>query len=166
MTAIESNLITSIARELFIEAYEGAQGEATWFVNNDPNCGILGSIAPLTAEQASQTLTEGGRSVAAHVEHLRWSLANVNAVARGGAWNPDWSVSWSVQTVTDAQWNDLQANLRNEYNMVLEALGAVELDGSDRPMLTGILALAPHAAHHLGTIRQMAKCIAAQACNG
>lgn len=160
MTTIEANLLISVARELFVEAYEGAQGTATWFVNNEPGCGILGSISPLTAQQASQAVTAGGRTVAAHIEHLRWSLANVNTVARGGEWNADWSTSWSVQTVTDEQWSALQEDLHREYEMVLQALDTVELDGSDRPMLTGILALAPHAAHHLGSVRQMVKLFA------
>jgi hypothetical protein len=157
MPAIETDTIISVARELFSEAYEGAQGANTWFVNNEPNCGILGSVSTLNAEQASRTLANGGRSVAAHIEHLRWSLANVNTVARGGEWNPDWSTSWSVQTVTDQEWKQLQTNLRHEYELVLEAMSELDLDGVDRAILTGILSLAPHAAHHLGTIRQMVR---------
>lgn len=158
MTTIQSDSLRQIIRELFTEAYEGSQGRWTWFVNTEPNCGVFGTIEGLTAEQASKPLTQGGRSIAAHVEHLRWSLANVNGVARGKQWNPDWSGSWAVQEVNDQQWDDLRAALRREFDLVLEAIDAAP-EFADRDMLTGMIAMAPHAAHHLGTIRQMAATI-------
>lgn len=155
MSTIQSEDVREIIRVLFNEAFEGSQGGWTWFVNTEPNCGVFGTIEGLTAEQASRSVVNGGRSIAAHVEHMRWWLANVNTVARGGAWNPDWSGSWAVHEVNDQQWYELRAALRREFDLVLEAIEAVpEFD--NREMLTGMLAMAPHAAHHLGTIRQMA----------
>lgn len=161
MSAPPDEQILDIARELFSEAYDGALGDATWFVNHGPGAGVFGAIDGLSAAQASAVPNGCDRSIAAHVEHLRWSLANVNAVARGGAWNPDWSASWSVQAVDDAQWDDLRAALRREYELVCDAMSAMPA-ASDRMMLTGLLAMAPHAAHHLGTIRTMVKRIEAE----
>lgn len=149
-----------IARELFTEAYEGPKPEGSWFTNVDPEAGVFGSIRPLSAGQASRTVTPGGPSIAAHIEHLRWSLAAVNQTLRGGAWQPDWAESWSVQTVDEQQWQDLQAGLRREYSQLLEALQR-DPEVTDAMMLRGLFALAPHAAHHLGAIRQLAKLVQA-----
>jgi hypothetical protein len=157
MTTIPIANVLSIIRELFTEAFEGAQGPATWFVNHQPNCGIFGTIDSLDADAASRTVTENGRSVAAHAEHLRWWLANVNTVARGGQWNPDWSGSWSVQSVNESEWTTLRAALRTEYQLVLESLDDVAVTPDDRMMLTGMMAMPAHAAHHLGAMRQMVK---------
>ncbi len=157
MTTIPATNILSIIRELFTEAFEGPAEQWTWFVNHEPNCGIFGTIDALDAEAASQSVTEGGRSVAAHAEHLRWWLANVHTVARGGAWNPDWSGSWAVQRVSETQWNELRDGLRKAYQLVLESLDKVKVDPGDRAMLTGMMAMPAHAAHHLGTMRQIVK---------
>ncbi len=156
MSHTPNDEILDIARELFAEAYEGACDDWTWFVNHGPDGGIFGTIEPLAAEQASAVPDGCQRSIAAHVEHLRWWLANVNGVARGEAWDPDWSTSWSVQSVDADQWNELRDALRREYEGVIAALRSIP-SISDRQMLMGICSMAPHAAHHLGTIRQMAK---------
>lgn len=150
-----------IARELFAEAYEGPADSWSWFVNAAPDAGVLGAIKPLTAAQASRTLTPGGRSIAAHAEHLRWSLDLVNRTIHGEPWNPDWSASWTVQEVTDEQWRTLRAALREAFNNLKTTLDHSP-DLSDPMMLRGVFALAPHAAHHLGTIRVIAKLVATE----
>lgn len=152
--------IVAVSRRLFAEAYEGTDGP-TWFVNNGAEGGLLATIEPLTAAEASRSITPESPSIAAHVEHLRWSLANVNSVARGGEWNPDWSASWSVRTVTEDEWRALKAGLHREFAGVLEALASQDLDESDGDIVMGIAALAPHAAHHLGAIRQVARIVRA-----
>ncbi len=166
MNPVTLHTVVSIARDLFQEAYEGAQGPATWFVNNEPNQGVFGTLDNLTAEEASRPGPGGGPSVAAHTEHLRWSLANVNAVVQGHPWNPDWSGSWTVNEVTEGEWDALRGALRREYGGVAEALANEDEDWSDPMKLTGALAMAPHAAHHLGTIRQMARSIRADTAPG
>lgn len=156
-TSIPAEQLFQMVRTLFTEAYEGERDEGgTWFVNNARDAGVFGVIDALSAETASSTLGNGGRTIAAHVEHLRWSLANVNGVMRGEPWQPDWSASWTVQEVDDSQWNELRATLRGEFEALSQAL-AKPIEISDPMMLLGAMALAPHAAHHLGTIRLMAR---------
>lgn len=147
-----------IALEFLTEAYEGPPEGWSWFVNAAPDAGVFGAIEPLTAAQASRPLAPGGRSIAAHAEHLRWSLDLTDRTLRGAPWNPDWEQSWTVRTVTDEQWAALKAALRDAYGRVKATLESGP-DLSNPMMLRGICALAPHAAHHLGTIRTIAKVV-------
>lgn len=140
--------------ELFSEAYTGPNHAYTWFIDNKPGSGLFGTLAPLSAEAASE---EGpsGATIAAHTEHLRWSLAYANAFARGEVPEGGWSESWSLRVVDAAAWDELRAALRCEFETLLEAIKRQE-DFSDLQMLIGIMALVPHAAYHLGAVRQLA----------
>ncbi len=161
MSGIAPETLAGIIRTHFAEAFEGAQGEWTWFVNHGPGAGILGALDALTAEQASREPPGGGPTAAAHTEHLRWWLANVNGVTRGEAWNPDWSESWSVRAVNEEEWRELRGALKREYALVREALSESLLEQADSNTLTGLLAMTPHAAHHLGSLRQLRRAIGA-----
>lgn len=156
MSTIGQADMIRITRELFAEAYEGPAEGWSWFVNAAPDAGVLGTIEGLTAAQASRALAPGGRSIAAHTEHLRWSLDLTKRTIHGEPWNPDWSKSWTVQEVTDERWEALRTGLRRAFNDLKTTLE--DPPGlTDPMMLRGVFALAPHAAHHLGTIRTMAK---------
>jgi hypothetical protein len=162
MTKIDGTMATrdviGVARELFEEAYEGARESGSWFVTPAPDAGLFATIAPLDAERASRPSRPGGPTIASHVEHLRWTLAQVNATLRGEGWQPDWSASWTVREVDEAAWNDVRAELRREFDALRARLQ--ELTRVEDPMqLRGILALAPHAAYHLGALRQIAASI-------
>jgi hypothetical protein len=151
-----ATLIESITT-LLTEAYAGPpDSHTTWFVDNADNAGLLGLLADVTAAEASTSADGSGRpgtTVAAHLNHLRWTLANLNATLRGAAWNPNWSESWELNTADQAAWQALRDTVRAEFDVLREALGQqTELPGE---YLTGTLALLPHAAYHLGTIRQM-----------
>ncbi len=142
---------------LLTEAYPGPPDPSgTWFIDNEPDSGVLGLIAGLTAEEASTSVHpdgDPGSTIAAHVEHLRWSLANVNATLRGEEYNARWSESWLVQEADPNSWDSLRHALQAEFEALCAALNKqTELEGV---YLTGILALAPHAAYHLGVVRQM-----------
>jgi hypothetical protein len=140
--------------ELFREAYEGKTKSYTWFIDDE---GLFQTLETLSAEDAS---SEGpsGSTIAAHAEHLRWSLALANAFARGEQPETKWSESWTVKTVAADGWDKLRENLRREYETLRAALERRE-DFSDPQLLTGVLALVPHAAYHLGAIRQMARAL-------
>lgn len=148
--------VTTIARELVVEAYEGPQPHGSWFTSTSTDTGLFGTVAGLTAETASRPSRPGGPSIAAHVEHLRWTLELVNATIRGAPWQPDWSASWSVGSVDEAAWQTLRSEVVREFTELRSGLES-DPDVSDPMMLRGVLALAPHAAYHLGAIRVLAK---------
>jgi DinB superfamily len=140
---------------LFSEAYAGPPDpKSTWFIDNEPDSGILGLIRGMSAAEASWSTKDGkpGTSVAAHVEHLRWSLANANRALQGEPYNGSWKESWHTLAADEAAWDRLRNELKCEYQTLVENLQKqTDLPGD---YLTGVMALLPHAAYHLGTIRQ------------
>jgi hypothetical protein len=151
-----TELIRSIV-DLLIEAYAGPPNPAeTWFIDNEPDSGILGILAGVSAAEASTPVDgkgDAGSTIAANAEHLRWSLANANAQIRNETYNPNWSDSWLLINADEVGWDRLRQELRSEFETLRDALQRLE----DLPSeyFTGVLALIAHAAYHLGTIRQM-----------
>ncbi len=160
MNSIPVSELTQSLVELLKEAYNGpaTADSSTWFNDNDPNAGIFGQIAPLTAEQASLSVDGSGKpgtTIASHVEHLRWSLANVNATLHGEDYQSNWKDSWTVMTVNKEAWQKLVQQLQAELEITCQAIPQQQsLPGE---YLNGLISLVPHAAYHLATIRQMIK---------
>lgn len=101
----------SVLRELFGEAYTGPNQTYTWFIDNKPDSGILGTLSGLSAEDAARKGPTGS-TIAAHTEHLRWSLALANAFTRGENPTPSWAESWTITAVDASVWDTLCADLR------------------------------------------------------
>jgi hypothetical protein len=143
--------------ELLSEAYLGPPDpSSTWFIDNEPNSGILGIVEMVTAEEASKSIYSNdapGSTVAANVEHLRWSLAMANGALRGKPYGGKWEESWALVRVDEAAWDGLRGALRAEFEALCTGLEQQEDLPGD--YLKGVLGLLPHAAYHLGTIRQM-----------
>lgn len=158
MNTVTVPTLTQVIVDLLVEAYDGPPDahSPTWFNDNDPNAGILGQIKPLTAVQASHSADgtgNPGTTVASHVEHLRWSLANANGAMRGEPYETNWSTSWSVIKVSESEWNRLRDQLKKEYQDACKLIAKQETLESE--YLYGGFALVPHAAYHLATIRQI-----------
>ena len=141
-----SQIFTEVIQALLTEAFEGSS--QVWF--SDRNTGLFSSLQDLTAEQVSKT------GIAAHTEHLRWSLSNVNAMMRGERPAMDWAQSWVVKIVSESEWQELLEQLKLEYQ-TLQTNMPPNPDLNDRMFVTSGVALVAHAAYHLGAIRQMIK---------
>ncbi len=152
---MDANEIIKSLVTLFSEAYAGpADATSTWFIDNEPDSGILGLIANVSAVEASWSTNRNqpGTTIAAHVEHLRWSLANANAALQGKSYQGNWSESWNILEADEEAWKHLRSDLKKEFEQLKGILQKQnELSGD---YLTGVMALIPHAAYHLGTIRQ------------
>lgn len=138
---------------LLSELVDGAP-EAGAYMLNPGDAGVLRSLDRLSAEAASAS-AHGGATIAAHVEHLRYGLSLMNRWAAGE--NPfddaDWNASWRTTSVSDAEWEELRAGLRDEAHRWLAALGTPrEVDTVE---LNGMIGSIGHLAYHLGAIRQI-----------
>jgi len=156
MKDIPVSTITESIITLLTEAYPGLPDPTgTWFIDNEPDAGILGILRDVTAEEASRSVDDTGNqgtTIASHTEHLHWSLANMNRAMSGGEFGK-WSESWDLKQANAAEWDRLRGELQKEFEILCSGLrNETEIDP---PYLTGGLALSAHAAYHLGTIRQM-----------
>ncbi|MES2521686.1 MAG: hypothetical protein V4617_03225 [Gemmatimonadota bacterium] len=138
---------------LFSELVFGAPEHGA-YVLNPKDAGLLKSLDDLSAAQASMA-SHGGATIAAHAEHLRYGLSLMNRWAAGE--NPftdaDWTAAWKRTTVSDAEWREVRAGLRNEIERWHASLqeprevNGIELDGAIGSII--------HLAYHLGAIRQI-----------
>lgn len=146
--------INDVIVEFLEEVYDGPRHQHTWFITTAPNTGLLGTINGINAEEASTPIIEKGTTIAAHVEHLRWSLHVANSFVRGENPVMNWSESWQVRHVSSGEWALLVQELMREFNLLIQSLSSGIRWASDE-QLREILALIPHAAYHLGAVRQM-----------
>jgi hypothetical protein len=141
---------------LFSELVNGATSPRGAYILNSGDVGLLRSLEKLSAADASRSV-QGGATIAAHAQHLRYGLSLMNTWASAGG-NPfadaTWDAAWRIGVVSDAEWAEIRAGLRGETQRWLGALGSprdvqvVELNG-----MIGSIA---HLAYHLGAIRQIA----------
>ena len=129
-------------------------GARTYLLNQGDE-GLLAALERLSADQASRSI-DGGASIAAHVDHLRYGLAVLNGWANGTLRSRkeiDWTASWRTTVVSEADWRTLRDALRREADAWLHALGtARDLSEVEAGWLAGSVA---HLAYHLGAIRQI-----------
>lgn len=145
----------SLAR-VFSELVNGVRGKGG-FVLNTGDIGLLRSLDTLPAGDASRSVN-GGATIAAHAQHLRYGLSLMNRWAAEGG-NPfadaTWDAAWAVTTVDAAEWQAIREGLRDEAARWLDVLK------SDREVqkveLSGLIGSIAHLAYHLGAIRQINK---------
>jgi hypothetical protein len=127
------------------------------FVLNTGDVGLLKSLEKLSAADASRS-TNGGATIAAHAQHVRYGLSLMNRWASEGG-NPfadaKWDEAWKVSAVDANRWNEILRGLADELRAWMKTLASprevseVELGG-----MVGSIA---HLAYHLGAIRQIHK---------
>ena len=149
--------LARILPRLFSELVNGANDPGGAFMLNSGDVGLLQSLDKLPAAAASRSV-EGGATIAAHAQHLRYGLSLMNRWAVEGG-NPfadaTWEAAWRTAVVNETEWKEIRDGLRDEARRWLQALGT-QRDVSDVE-LTGMVASIPHLAYHLGAIRQIDK---------
>jgi hypothetical protein len=148
---------TPIASSLTTLLSELADGpKSGGFVLNRGDVGLLRSLAALSAADASRS-ENGGATIAAHADHLRYGISLMNRWAAGeNPWNgADWSESWRISTINDAEWADIRGRLGDEAHRWLSAVGTPrEVNELE---LNGMIGSIAHLAYHLGAIRQIGR---------
>jgi hypothetical protein len=140
---------------LFSELADGTAGRPAGFILNKGDIGLLRSLDALSSDEASRSVN-GGATIAAHAQHLRYGLSLMNRWAAEGG-NPfadaTWDAAWKISTVDAAMWREIRDGLNAEAHRWLDVLG------SDREVaaveLTGMISSIAHFAYHVGAIRQI-----------
>jgi hypothetical protein len=152
----QQSLIRDI-KALLLEAAVGPENpRETWFVDNEEDSGILGSLRGLSASSAFAVPVEGLDCIAAHVQHAAYSINLATRAFRGenAHATADWQGSWVIREKNPAEWqrifNDFESAVSN---ISAELTRGVNLDD---PMLRrGSIGLIAHTAWHLGAVRQL-----------
>jgi uncharacterized damage-inducible protein DinB len=144
-------------RQLFSELVDGPVEHGGAYILNSGDVGLLRSLDKLSASDASQA-SEGGATIAAHAQHVRYGLSLMNRWATEGG-NPfadaTWDEAWKLSGVTEPQWEEIRQGLRDESQ---RWLGALESPRETNAMeLNGMIASVGHLAYHMGAIRQIAR---------
>jgi hypothetical protein len=153
---METNDISGSLQTLFSELMDGADASGGAYVLNSGDAGLLRSIDKLSAADASRSVN-GGATIAAHAQHLRYGLSLMNRWAREGG-NPfadaTWDEAWKVGAVDEGAWSGIRDGLRAEARSWLDVLGSSR---SVQPVeLNGMIGSIVHLAYHLGAVRQIA----------
>lgn len=156
MGIVNAELLSRGVALLLDEAFAGPSGGGSWFTDEDPDSGILGTLEHLSAAEASVPLTAGDAATAAsHASHLRYALSLANRAMKGE--NPyrdaDWKDSWATATVSEATWKELRDSLRLEFEALKKAISDPGVWSSDKRVF-GMIGNIAHAAWHLGALRQ------------
>jgi len=149
--------MTRVLSTLFTELVNGAPSGGDAFMLNSGDAGLLRSLERLSAGDASQSVN-GGATIAAHAQHLRYGLSLMNRWAAEGG-NPfadaTWDAAWKISTVDDAAWQEIRTGLAaqtRQWQTTLETPRDVR--GIE---LAGMIGSIAHLAYHLGAIRQIDK---------
>ena len=153
---METKPFAALMDTLFHELVHGSPDRsARTYVLNQGDGGLLASLDRLPASAASH-VHDGGASIAAHVDHLRYGLSLLNRWANGVSppWpDMDWTASWRKTFVSDAEWKDLRTRLRDEADAWARALRTPrEVTEVQAGWMMGSVV---HLAYHLGAIRQI-----------
>lgn len=149
--------ISAALHGLFGELVEGPQGQGEAYILNTGDAGLLRSLDKIGEDEASRA-TDGGATIAAHAQHVRYGLSLMNTWARVGG-NPfadaQWDAAWKISRVDAAQWEEIRHGLAEEARRWREVLGTPR--EVSEVELKGLIASVAHLAYHLGAIRQIAK---------
>jgi hypothetical protein len=140
----------------FSELVDGPTKSEAYILNTG-DVGLLGSLEKLPARAASAA-SQGGATIAAHVDHVRYGISLMNRWAAGETdpWrDADWSLAWRITSVSEDEWTALRAALRDEIQRWRASLRKPR-DVSDSE-LNNMIASIAHLAYHLGAIRQIDK---------
>jgi len=149
--------VNAALARLFSELVDGASSRGGAFVLNTGDTGLLRSLDTLSAADASRAVN-GGATIAAHAQHVRYGLSLMNRWASEGG-NPfadaTWDAAWKISIVDANAWQEIRDGLRDEAHRWVQALTAPR-EVTDVE-LTGMIASIAHLAYHLGAIRQIDK---------
>jgi hypothetical protein len=157
-STISTSVLVASIKELFREAFDGPpDGGPSWFTDLGPGAGLLATLGSIDAATASRVLPGARNSIAGHAGHLRFSFdVFIRALSGEDSYSTaDWKQSWSTQTVDEAEWTALRAELRRQSREVLDKISDA-LDWTNYYIRTGVIGNIAHAAYHLAGIRQLA----------
>jgi len=153
---MRTNDLTPTLERLFSELVNGSSSSGG-FILNSGDVGLLRSLDRIPADDASLSVN-GGATLAAHAQHLRYGLSLMNRWAKEGGdpfADAKWDEPWKTSAVNVTEWEAIRGGLRNEIADWLHALKTPR-DVNDVE-LSEMIASIVHLAYHFGAMRQINK---------
>ena len=122
--------------------------------------GLLETLSGVSDDEAVREINPGdtASSIAAHVEHLRFSFVVWERWLQGSREAVDWARSWIG--VSAEAWSDLVARFEERFRSLVTTIESVELDTPEN--VGAALAVTNHLSYHIGMIRQKIRCVSAE----
>ena len=138
------------------EAFNGPPEHWSYFTDTAADAGLFGTLAKIAASDACRVL--GRTTIAAHVNHILFSMHASSRWIEGDRTTHSWDESWSVSRVDEASWDLLRDRLKVAY---IDVRRAIELFAfASEEAMGGVMGALAHLAYHLGAIRQKVSIIA------
>ncbi len=150
MSTIEIEDFNKAVFLLLDEAFDSVHG-----IFLDKGNSLFETLATISAEEAS--IPVGGKcaTLAAQVKHVAFYLDVADRYVRDPSIpGVDWGEIWrTVKAVTPEEWVAIQAQLRVNYQQIIELIQSTP-GWKDENEIAGVIGLIAHTAYHLGEIRQ------------
>lgn len=147
---IETEHFTKALYLLLDETFDNVHG-----LFLDRGTSMFETLATVSAAEASVPV--GGRcaTLAAQVKHSAFYLDVMEKSVRTQQFErQDWGKIWrETQAVTPAEWEAIQASLRESYERIKQLIADTAVWPSERE-IGGAIASIVHTVYHLGEIRQ------------
>lgn len=138
-----------ILLDFFQETFEQVNG-----IYLDRSTSLFETLETISAEEASQPVSERCKSIAAQVKHTNFYLNVMQRYFKHEeVGKVDWNEAWQQPPVSHAEWQALKDELRHSYQTV-RTMAAECDDWDDEDRMGSALAMLVHSAYHLGEIRQ------------
>ena len=149
--SLEVRALSTLLRETLLRA-----DRQYAYLLNPGEPGLVETLKPLSAETASKPPAPGRKPIAAHANHVLYGIELANRALSGeeGVYEgADWALAWTLETVSEQQWQDLVNRLEQQSKTLIEQVSQPR--EWNEVMLTGAFSVAAHTAYHLGAVRQM-----------
>lgn len=150
MSAIATEHFTQALKNLLDETFDNVHG---FYL--DKGTSLFETLATIAAAEASIPVGGQCATLAAQVKHVAFYLDVLEKSVRNPNYpRVDWGEIWrTVREVTPEVWEASKAELRTNYNQVLQMID--DMPGwPSADEIGGALAIVAHTAYHLGEIRQ------------
>jgi len=131
-------------------------GEHSGYLLNPKDPGLVDTLRGISAKVASSPPRPGRKPAVSHSNHVLYGIELANRALSGeeGVYeSADWDVAWRLETIDDQQWEVLIDRIERESQLLIDLVNQAR--EWDEVMFTGVNAIAPHTAYHLGAIRQI-----------
>lgn len=143
-------MITEEIGNLLTETFEKVDG---FYL--DKGTSLFERLDDLTAGEVSVCPVGSTETIAGHLKHLSFFMRTIIGYNTGEITEKtDWSKSWTIDKVTEEQWEKLKEDLHQSYRLVKENIKGITY-WKNVDDFAGILCILAHTAFHMGAIWKM-----------